>query len=70
MSIGRRRLLTSQRVARSTSVRTSSRWSVCTSAGIWWSSAVIAASESAAPKMSRAATLARIRSATELLLKS
>ena len=30
MSIGRRRLLTSQRVARSTSVRTSIRSSVCT----------------------------------------
>ena len=44
MSIGRRRLLISQRVARSTSVRTSIRSWVCTWASIWWSSALIASS--------------------------
>ena len=62
MSTGRRRLFTSQRVARSTSVRTSIRSPVCTAASTWWSSAWIRPSRSSAPKMARAAMWARITS--------
>ncbi len=65
MSTGGRRFETSQRVARSTSVRVSSRIAVWTSASITLSSSALRASRSGCPKIRDAARLARTTSSIE-----
>ena len=62
-SSGGRRLVTSQRDARSTSVRISIRIRVWRSAGTWLSSAAISWRSGSEPKISRATKFARVRSA-------
>jgi hypothetical protein len=54
MSIGRRRLRSSQRVARSMSLRASSSIAYCVSALIWWSSASTSRQNSGISNTSRA----------------
>jgi hypothetical protein len=62
-SSGDRRLVISQREARSTRVRISIRIRVCRSAGIVLSQRVSSSRRASEPKISRATKLARVRSA-------